>query len=103
MRDSALLSRILGNFRTETFMADFRAMTNSELRQQSGAAVTDSEAQRFFAALSARQFTSKAAFIAALERVDAERRANVAALGIRPDVTQAWRERTIANARGGRR
>jgi hypothetical protein len=101
MRDSAALNRILGNLNVENFSASFRAMTNSELRQQSGAAVTDSEAQRFFAALAARSFTSKAAFLAALARVDAERRANVAALGIRPDVMQAWRERTLANARGG--
>lgn len=103
MNDNALLTRILGNVNTENFMADFRAMTNNELRQQSGAAVTDSEAARFFSALSARRFSSKQAFLHALERVDRERRQSVAAAGVRPDVYSAWSDRTLAAAQGGRR
>ncbi len=97
MNDSAAVRRLLGGYGAEQFASDFRAMTNSELRQQSGAAVTDSEAQRFFAALAAHEFTSKAAFMHALNRVNAEIQANVAGM-TRPEVRAAW----AAQTRGGR-
>lgn len=97
MNDSAAVRRLLGGYGAEQFASDFRAMTNSELRQQSGAAVTDSEAQRFFAALAAHQFTSKAAFMHALNRVNAEIEANVNGM-TRAEVRAAW----AAQTRGGR-
>jgi hypothetical protein len=94
MTDRAWLQRL---FNVEEFTGAFRAMTNSQLRQQSGAAVTDGEAQRFFAALSAGSLNSKAAFMAALRRVDAEILSNANGM-VRPEVRSAW----AARQRGSR-
>jgi hypothetical protein len=94
MSNNALLQRA---FNAEQFTAAFRALTNSQLREQSGAAVTDQEAQRFFSALSAGQLNSPQAFLSALMRMDREIASNVNGL-VRPDIRAAW----VARQRGGR-
>lgn len=97
MQNSPAFLRTAG-FNVETFNADFRALTNVALREASGAAVTDQEAQRFFAALSSNSFSSKAAFMSALQRMLAEDANNARAVVPREEVRNAY----FTQLRGGR-
>lgn len=65
MQRGGLLSRLSN---TETLQAIVREFTNAQLRDQSGAAVTESEAQRFFSALNLSDLNTPEAFRAALVR-----------------------------------
>jgi hypothetical protein len=87
MSDSAFLQRLMN---VEEFTGLFAQMTNSELRRQSGAAVTDAEARRFFRALSSNQLNSKQAFLAALRSVDREAQQNASRFVPRAELRSAW-------------
>ena len=75
-------------FNAADFQAQWAAYSNPELRERSGAAVTDNEYQRFVQEFNAGRLNSREQFKRALSRVLAEVQANSRAFGLRPDVVQ---------------
>lgn len=75
-------------FNAADFQAQWAAYSNPELRERSGAAVTDNEYQRFVQEFNAGRLNSREQFKRALQRVLAEVQANSRSFGLRPDVVQ---------------